>query len=47
VTWERKVWRVGTVVREEREVWRVEEEKVVRDSAEQGPEAQEEVSQGT
>jgi hypothetical protein len=36
---------VGKVVREEREVWRVEE--VVRDSAEQGPEAQEEVSQET
>jgi hypothetical protein len=34
VTWEGKMWRVGTVVREERGVWRVKEEKVVRDSAE-------------
>jgi hypothetical protein len=36
VTWERKVWMVGKVVREEKVV---RKEKVVRDSEEQGPKA--------
>jgi hypothetical protein len=47
VTWERKVGMVSKVGRGKRGVWWAREERVVRDSAEQGPEAQEEGSQGT